>query len=657
MTTAYRIALASAATLTMAIAAASHAQESAEDAAAAFGQRESVLDISLSPSGSRVAYIAPVENFGEALLVVDLEGDATPRPVSYFPEALQDLQTCDWANDDWLVCRIGLIGNYEGVLLGANRMVAIAADGSSTNVLSGRDSRSALQVRQDGGQVVALDIPGKPDRILMTRDFVPQNATNSRITSSADGLGLVAVELDGRDADIVERPDRDATAYIADDKGQVRLKVERVLASNGEYTGETRYRYRPQGEGWWEDLPGNPAGFQPVTVDAAKNTVYGYTSRGGFTGLSALPLDGSTTPQDVLVRDDVDVDSLIRIGRQKRVVGASFATEKRQIVYFDEALKSLASGLQKALPGNQMVSIEDASADESKLLVIASNDTNPGMAYLFDKSTKQLSELLPLRKAVDGRPMAAMQAVTFPADDGTQIPGYLTLPTGSAKPGKAIVMPHGGPGARDEWGFDWMVQFFASQGYAVLQPNFRGSTGYGEAWFGRNGFQAWETAISDVNAAGRWLVSQGISSPESLAGVGWSYGGYAVLQSQVLDPDLFRAIVAIAPVTDLERLKTDARHFRNASLVEAFVGNGPHVDAGSPADHADRFQAPVLLFHGTHDLNVNVGQSRMMEDRLKAAGKPVELVIYEERDHSIDDSWARGNMLLRAAQFLDANLP
>ena len=113
--------------------------------------------------------------------------------------------------------------------------------------------------------------------------------------------------------------------------------------------------------------------------------------------------------------------------------------------------------------------------------------------------------------------MGTMRPVRFPAADGTMIPGYLTLPPGSDGKGlPAVVLPHGGPGSRDEWGFDWLVQFFTARGYAVLQPNYRGSAGYGDAWFGRNGFQAWEAAIGDVNDAGRWLVSEGIADPERL---------------------------------------------------------------------------------------------------------------------------------------------
>jgi dipeptidyl aminopeptidase/acylaminoacyl peptidase len=167
---------------------------------------------------------------------------------------------------------------------------------------------------------------------------------------------------------------------------------------------------------------------------------------------------------------------------------------------------------------------------------------------------------MPERPDLADYKLAPVKAITYKAADGTDIPAYLTLPPGSdGKNIPAIVMPHGGPASRDEWGFDWLSQFFAHQGYAVLQPNFRGSSGYGEAWFQKNGYQSWKTAIGDVNDAGRWLSAQGIAAPGKLAIVGWSYGGYAALQSAVLDPDLFKAIVAVAPVTDLETCDRSSR--------------------------------------------------------------------------------------------------
>ena len=261
------------------------------------------------------------------------------------------------------------------------------------------------------------------------------------------------------------------------------------------------------------------------------------------------------------------------------------------------------------------------------------------------------------RPQLDGVTLAPVKAISFPAADGTQIPGYLTLPPGSdGRNIPAIVMPHGGPGARDEWGFDWLAQFYAARGYAVLQPNFRGSTGYGQSWFQKNGFQSWRTAIGDVNDAGRWLVRQGIAPAAKLAIVGWSYGGYAALQSAVLDPDLFKAIVAIAPVTDLELLRAESYNFTNYKIVDAYIGRGAHIAEGSPARNAARIKAPVLLFHGSVDLNVAVAESRVMADRIRGAGGKVEYVEFKGLTHQLDDDAARTAMLGKSDAFLRTSL-
>jgi len=237
------------------------------------------------------------------------------------------------------------------------------------------------------------------------------------------------------------------------------------------------------------------------------------------------------------------------------------------------------------------------------------------------------------------------------------VPAYLTLPPSGAKAGlPAIVMPHGGPSARDEWGFDWLSQYFAAKGYAVLQPNFRGSSGYGDAWFQGNGFRSWRVAIGDVNDAGKWLGSQGIADVSKLAIFGWSYGGYAALQSGVVEPGLFKAVVAVAPVTDLAGLKEESRFWSNHVLANRFIGSGPHIREGSPAENVANMRAPVLLFHGDLDRNVGINQSRRMADRLRAAGKKAELVVYPKLDHYLEDSKVRADMLRKSDSFLRSAL-
>jgi dipeptidyl aminopeptidase/acylaminoacyl peptidase len=258
------------------------------------------------------------------------------------------------------------------------------------------------------------------------------------------------------------------------------------------------------------------------------------------------------------------------------------------------------------------------------------------------------------RPELEGRTLASVKSVTISAPDGTSIPAYLTLPPGKDEKNlPTVILPHGGPSARDYWGFDWLSQFLAARGYAVLQPEYRGSAGFGDSWLNENGFKNWRTSIGDITASAKWLAAQGIADPKRTAILGWSYGGYAALQSAVTEPNLYKAVVAVAPVTDLAMLKQDAHDFTDRNLVQQEIGDGPHIVEGSPLRHASDIRAPVLLAHGDLDSNVRITQSLKMEAALKGAGRSVKLLTFKGLDHQLDDSDARAQMLLSIGEFLD----
>ena len=658
----YRFAAATA-VLALAVAGAGAWAQSTDSLPAKFGARESVRSIGISPEGGKVVVVAPRPDGGESAVVISL-ADGSAVPILGAKGGTEQITGCQFVIETHLVCEIYLRQGTGVDVEAATRLLSIPADGSKMEQLTADTPSNAYFHSNFGGGIIDYNVPDNPRAVLMTRYVATENRTGNLASRSESGLMVEQVDVVSLSRKRVETPRDSAVWYATDGHGKVRLMGTQQQRESGYAEGQYNYLFRPAGGGGWDELSsvrladnGLSVGFDPVAVDPAANVAYGFDTAGNYTALYKMPLDGSGTKTLVLGRDDADVDDLVRIGRSRRIVGASFATERRTFEFFDPELKQIAAGLERALGGGRSIAFVDATADEGKLVIFAGSDTDPGNFYLYDKATKQLGTLFPARPELAGVTLGTMKPVRYPAADGTMIPAYLTLPPGSdGKNLPTIVMPHGGPHSRDEWGFDWLSQYFVSQGFAVLQPNYRGSAGLGAEWFQQNGWQSWETAIGDVNSAGRWLVDQGIAAPDKLAIFGWSYGGYAALQSQVLDPNLFKAVVAVAPVTDLERLRQESASQVNRRIMERFIGNGPHLEAGSPARHADRFQAPVLMFHGNADTNVQVGESRLMEDRLKAARKPVTYIEFPGLDHQLDNAEARTRMLSESTRFLRTSL-
>ena len=631
------------------------------DPAAAFGARERVLDISLSPSGDRIAFIASGPGQSTTLYTVKTDGTDTPHKSTTADGSPERLDSCGWVSEQRLVCTVYMVTEVDTHLVSATRIIAFDADGSKAKMLSRATRSDDAYVAFGGGHIIDW-LPDEDGGVLMGRQYVPEAKIGTINVDKREGFGVDRINTETLQSKTVEAPKRNVAGFISDGHGQIRVMASGdVAGATGMHSGRTNYFYRAKGSREWQPMSSynslTQEGFYPVAVDPALDIAYGYRKTNGRDALYSFALDGSKRETVVFAHPQVDVDGTVRIGRANRVVGATYATDKREAVYFDPELKKLGSALRKAIPGLPLIRFVDSSVDENKLLLWAGSDTDPGRYFLFDKKTKQLGPLLSARPELEDVQLAAMRHVTYKAADGTMVPAYLTMPVGgAAKNLPAIVMPHGGPSARDEWGFDWLVQFYASRGYAVLQPNYRGSSGYGDGWFKNNGFQSWRAAIGDVNDAGRWLVSEGIADPSKLAIVGWSYGGYAALQSSVLDPNLYKAIVAVAPVTDFAAWADEWRAFTNFRVMNSYIGSGPHIREGSPAQNASKIKAPVLMFHGEHDRNVGIRQARMMHDRLKGAGGRSELVVYPRLDHQLDDTAARRDMLAKSDAFLRANL-
>lgn len=637
--------------------AAAFAQPAAINPAVAFGAREGVEQASLSPDGKKIALLAAGQGQSTILYTLDTTApDAAPKRILASSGKPERLTRCDWVANDRLACRIYGITRYAGETYGFSNIIAVDAGGGNLKQLSQQRGRNAIGWDFRGGSIVDL-LPKEDGSVLMMRSYVPEGKIGSLIAKDDEGMGVDRIDTRTGRTQRVETPRNDAERYISDGRGEVRIVGMSLKKGDGYDSGQTRFNYRRKGDKGWDtltmynDLTGE--GFWPVAVDPDKDVVYGFERIDGRNALRTLSLDGRRTAATVFAHKEVDVDALIRVGREGRVVGVSYATERRQAHYFDPSVGQLLSSLSRALGGDKNLHLADLSADGNRALVWAGSDVDPGQYYLYDRAAKQLSPVMPDRPELTGVKLGQMKAVSYRAADGTMVPAYLTTPADAeARNLPAVVMPHGGPASRDEWGFDWLVQYFVARGFAVLQPNFRGSAGYGDGWFVQNGFKSWRIAVGDVVDAGKWLVSEGIADPSKLTIAGWSYGGYAALQSAVVEPDLFKAVVAIAPVTDFAGLTRDAAGWSNYYVTRDYIGTGPHLREGSPAQNVERIRAPVLMFHGTVDGNVDIAQSRLMDGKLKSAGKRSELVVFEDLDHSLIDSNARQQMLQKSGDFL-----
>ncbi|WP_404712733.1 alpha/beta hydrolase family protein [Sphingomonas sp. MMS24-J13] len=612
--------------------------------------REQVRGIELSPDGKHAVFISPGTGHESYVIVIDAQTQAL-KVVGCGNSDNADVVACGWSSDTRLVCK------YAGTLFGQGapipftRTIAIDLDGKNHVYLGRRPGSDATRISQFDGDIVDWG-PGD-GKVLMTRDYVP----NGGGSAGFDGIGIDRVDtVTGRGTNI-ERPNTVVGWFLSDGQGNIRIRATPDRDGGGNLLGSTTYTYRQQGDTSWK--PFSKVGrdgknFRPLAVDGARNLAYAVRSLEGRDALYSVALDGSFKADLVASHKDVDIDDVVTIGRHGRVIGDYYETDQPQVDYFDPAYKALGAALSRALPKTPLIRLLSASADEQKLIVWAGSDVDPGHYFILDRTTRRMDPLVDARIGIDDLTMAPQNSMTFKAADGTVIPAYLTLPPGKteAKGLPAIVMPHGGPSLRDSWGFDWLVQFFAQRGYAVIQPQYRGSAGYGDAFFRNNAFHDWEVAMGDVRDAGRWLVSEGKADPAKLAIVGWSYGGYAALQVSAVEPGLFKAIVAVAPVTDLGMQKAAARDYTDADIVAQQIGSGDIVSKGSPARHADRIGVPVLMFHGDHDTNVQVDQSKAMDKALKRAGKDSTLVIFPGLDHQLDDSDVRAKMLDQADRFL-----
>ena len=355
---------------------------------------------------------------------------------------------------------------------------------------------------------------------------------------------------------------------------------------------------------------------------------------------------------------DVDVDALAYSKKRKVVTFAAFDTWKTERKFFDKQSETMYKTLSEKLPGYEVEVVANDKA-EDKFIVVASNDRSPGSRNLFDAKTATLTKLVDVAPWLKESELAPMKPVEYKSRDGLTIHAYLTLPLGrEAKNLPVVINPHGGPWYRDTWGFNPEVQFLANRGYAVLQMNFRGSTGYGRK-FWEASFKQWGQAMQDDITDGvQWLIKQGIADPKRVAIYGGSYGGYATLAGVAFTPDLYAAAVDYVGVANMFTfMKTIPPYWKPfLDMFHEMVGDPEKdkamMEAVSPVMHADKIKTPLFVAQGAHDPRVNKDESDQMVAALKKRGVEVEYMVKDNEGHGFHNEENRFDFYGAMEKFL-----
>lgn len=455
----------------------------------------------------------------------------------------------------------------------------------------------------------------------------------------------------------------DVWEWFADDVGNVRIGI-------GFDANSWSTIYRSNGTDKFRRLPKVRYDDEDGAMDVIRvvsGTDEGFVLNNKATGRYAVYKFNFATKQlGELVYESPtnDIDSFETSDDGRSVRNVRFVDERNRIVWFDEKLKKHQTDLDTAIKQNENF-IVSSSKDYETMLIWTGSSRSPGAYYLYRTATGAMNRIARVNEALKPSELAPKTYVTYKARDGLEIHGYLTLPVGrTAKALPLVIMPHGGPyGVRDDADFDAEVQFLANRGYAVLQPNFRGSGGYGKSFYEKGEGQWGRTMQDDLDDGMDWLAKQGTIDPKRVCLVGASYGGYAALWGATRNPERYRCAASFAGISDMKRmLKYDvnvliSRRYRKDWRTKVQGDDKFDLRTVSPLYFADKLQVPVLIAHGEDDQNVPVKQSKLYADALAKAKKPFELKLYADEGHGFSTEVNFQDWLDRLEAFLAKHNP
>jgi dipeptidyl aminopeptidase/acylaminoacyl peptidase len=524
-----------------------------------------------------------------------------------------------------------------------------------------RDSKYILFVQDKDGDenfnVYAVDPAAKPAE--------GKDAPPARNLTDAKGVQAQVLSLPKGDPDTlyVGLNDRDAAWHdvhrvkiSTGERTLVRKNTDRIAKWEFDNAGNLRLAERTTDKGDTEILRIDGDSFKPIyscnvfedcglhRFHRDDKRVYLETNKGD-TDLSQLVLLDPATGKTEFVESDpmkrVDFGTPFFSEATDELVATSYVDDRTRLYFRDKAFESDYALLKKKI-GEKEIRPQSSTRDDKLWIVAATSDTDPGTVYFFDRGSKKLTVEYVVRERIPREQMAEMKAIRYKSSDGLEIPAYLTLPKGvEPKNLPLVVLPHGGPWARDTWGFNGLAQFLANRGYAVLEPNFRSSTGYGKKFLNAGNRQWGDLMQDDLTWGVKHLVAEGLADPKRIGILGGSYGGYATLAGVTFTPDLYKAAVAIvAPSNLITLLETIPPYWESGRVIfNERLGN-PSTPEGkkqlerqSPLNSASKIKTPLMVVQGANDPRVKKAESEQIVIALRDRGFPVEYLLAPDEGH------------------------
>lgn len=619
-----------------------------------FGTTPIIDNVTLSLDGRYIASSYAGDKV--AIVILDRSTKKLTQRVD-FDQSLK-LRGMNFVSDHVLIAQFSITYTQRGNTEEKAEIGAVFAidvrDGSSRQLL---EAKTNSRIYPSSGGFLSRK-GAAPDEILMSA-LLLENAAAGSSPDEASNSVLSVNPLTGKWR-VIEKGSRTTSGWLIDTEGRI---VGRTEFNRKEQRRTIRIK---DGDDYRIIYEHTDPDFNTIGLAADGQSVLALGARGGDrVRLWSIPFTGGG-PQPLYQDPEHDVEGVVRDIYDRRLLGVSVGGLEQRVHWLDSAAESRVKSLEAALPGRR-IQIAGYTRDGKTVLAFAGSRNHPGVYYLIDFATNRAEvvgqEYPQLAKVALGK----VSNITYPARDGYKVPAYLTLPAGataSTKDLPLVVLPHGGPRARDSGvGFDWWSQFVASRGYAVLQPQFRGSTGFGQK-HELAGYRQWGQLMQhDVTDGVKYLVESGMVNPDRVCIVGASYGGYAALAGAAFTPDLYRCSVSVAGVSDLVEM---LRWVEDRGGIEdpavrfwrKHIGktSDPDVAAFSPARAAEKVTATVLMMHGVDDTVVPYVQTEYMETAMRRAKTPHEVFKLKSEDHWLSRSPSRIEMLAQLDRFLDQHI-